>query len=44
VVTGFYDAKGEWTISNDGIGLSSFWIISGSPDSGASEWNLIKID
>jgi len=43
IVSGFYDAEGEWRVSAKGTGFEGKWRSLGGPDAGSGEWNLTRI-
>ena len=44
VVSGFYDAEGEWKLKDDRTGFEGKWRSLGGADAGSGTWNLKKLD
>lgn len=44
VVSGFYEARGEWRLLEDGRGFDGHWTSHGGPDAGSGTWNLRRVE
>lgn len=44
LVSGYYEARGEWRLREDGSGFDGHWSTRGGPDAGSGIWNLRRVE